>query len=355
MNVRLIRFFNFVPILTSLSVLLLLVEARAADFNHGTVVGTVRDAQSHEPLAFTNVFLANTTLGDAANEQGEYLLENVPTGSYQLVISRIGYKMFVTDVTVLPKKSTTVHVELEVESIQGEEISVEAQNPRDWRRDFKEFKRQFLGESSNAKKCKILNPDVLTFERDAVANALRARADSILIVENRGLGYRIEIILDQFQWSDFGGRYFVYPKYSPLDAKHANQAKRWQAARKHTFETSMRGFFASMAQNEFRSYQLLKYVDTPPGIPSRAMVIDSLAVSTPDSSQGLQRLNYNGAMQVTTKTGQVSNLFFNYGFIDFDKRGNVYPADGIKIQGYWGLFRVADSLPFDYWPNTEVN
>ena len=330
--------------------LLFLPSLYAAESHQGTIRGTVRDAQSNEPLAFTNVFLANTTLGDAANERGEYVLEDVPAGTYQLVVSRIGYKMLVTNVAVLPEKTTIQHAKLHIETIEGEEIAVVAQNMRDWRRDFKTFKRQFLGETDNAQKCKILNPKVLSFDREGIANSLRARADSILIVENYALGYRIEIILEEFQWSDYGGRYFAYPKYSELNAGSDRERDEWMQQRKSTFESSMRKFFTTLVTERFDSYQLLKFVDTPPGIPSRAVLIDDLAITVDDSSRGMYRLAYDGAMQVQNKNGNITNLFFNYGFIDFDERGNIYPPDGIKIRGYWGRHRIADSLPFDYWP-----
>ncbi len=325
----------------------------AAASNYGSIVGTVRDAQSNEPLAFTNVFLANTTLGDAADEQGQYILDKVPPGTYQLVVSRIGYEVFVTNVTLQPQQTKQLDARLQMEMIKGEEISVVAQNPRDWRRDFKAFKRQFLGESANARHCKILNPQALSFERDGIANSLRASADSMLIVENKALGYRIEIILEQFQWSDFGGHYYTYPKYSSLAAKSPKEQEEWREQRRLTFESSMRGFFAALANEQFDSYQIVKFIDTPPGIASRAVVIDTLAISRNDSSKGLLRLTYDGAMQVRNHNGQVSNLFFNYGFIDFDDRGNIYPADGIRIRGYWGRQRIADSLPFDYWPKSK--
>ncbi len=316
-------------------------------------MGIVRDAQSHEPLAFTNVFLANTTLGDAANQRGEFVLEQVPAGTYQLVISRIGYEIYVADVTVLAGKTTTLQAKLTIKTIEGEEISVVAQNMRDWRRDFKAFKRQFLGETANAQECKILNPKVLTFEREGIANMLRAKADSTLVIENHALGYRIELILEQFQWSDYGGRYYVYPKYSELNSKSDKETKKWQLQRLSTFRSGIRHFFVMLAKGEFDSYQLVKFVDTPSGIPSRGVVIDSLAITLDDSSRGTYRLSYDGAMQVQNKNGQVSNLFFNYGFIDFDERGNIYPPDGIRIRGYWGRHRIADSLPFDYWPKTD--
>ena len=81
--------------------------------------------------------------------------------------------------------------------------------------------------------------------------------------------------------------------------------------------------------------------------------MDSLAISIVDSTRGLRRWQFDGLLQVKRRQDGSSNLSLNYGYVDFDPRGNIYPADAVKIYGYWGQYRVADSLPFDYWPGAS--
>ena len=52
--------------------------------------GRITDAQSGESLAYGNVRVLNTTLGTAANTNGDYELK-LPSGEYSLVASYIGY------------------------------------------------------------------------------------------------------------------------------------------------------------------------------------------------------------------------------------------------------------------------
>jgi hypothetical protein len=55
-----------------------------------TIKGTVKDLQTNEALAYTNIRVAENTMGTAANLQGKYELK-IKKGNYILVASYIGY------------------------------------------------------------------------------------------------------------------------------------------------------------------------------------------------------------------------------------------------------------------------
>jgi len=44
------------------------------------------------PIAFANIYLKKTTFGGVSDENGRYLLNNIPAGNYTLVVSCLGYK-----------------------------------------------------------------------------------------------------------------------------------------------------------------------------------------------------------------------------------------------------------------------
>lgn len=63
-------------------------------YAQGKLRGTVVDAESKKPLPFANIVLMQNNeflKGTSANSKGEYLLEKVPGGNYELVISYLGY------------------------------------------------------------------------------------------------------------------------------------------------------------------------------------------------------------------------------------------------------------------------
>jgi len=64
-----------------------ITSINARQFN---IKGKVLDRKSNEPLSYTNIRVANTTMGTAANKNGEYELRLTP-GNYKLIASYIGY------------------------------------------------------------------------------------------------------------------------------------------------------------------------------------------------------------------------------------------------------------------------
>lgn len=58
----------------------------------GQIRGKIYDAQTNEALVGANVQLEGTTMGASADIEGKFILRNVPTGTYSLVVSFIGYR-----------------------------------------------------------------------------------------------------------------------------------------------------------------------------------------------------------------------------------------------------------------------
>ena len=92
----------------------------------GKIAGTVLDAEGL-PLPGANVRLEGTTRGAAANVDGEYFIIGVPSGTYTVVASLLGYRTVnVTDVAVRVDRTTDLDFVLEDESAELGEIVVTA-------------------------------------------------------------------------------------------------------------------------------------------------------------------------------------------------------------------------------------
>lgn len=59
--------------------------------NTGQVSGSVYCTDSRLPLIAVNVYLKNTVIGTSTNEDGYYIIENVPSGKYEIIVDIIGY------------------------------------------------------------------------------------------------------------------------------------------------------------------------------------------------------------------------------------------------------------------------
>ncbi len=94
----------------------------------GKITGTITDKASGDPLPGANVILAGSTTGAAADIDGDFTILHVSPGVYSVVVSMMGYaKVVVSDVRVRIDQTTRVDVQLEMEAIEGETVTVVAE------------------------------------------------------------------------------------------------------------------------------------------------------------------------------------------------------------------------------------
>ncbi len=93
----------------------------------GKITGKVSDKDTGEPLLSASVFLEGTSLGAAANNDGDYIIRQVSPGNYNLIVKYIGYKEKKVPVTIQSGKTMEVNVELEYVAVETGEVTVTAQ------------------------------------------------------------------------------------------------------------------------------------------------------------------------------------------------------------------------------------
>jgi len=76
----------------------------------GKLTGRIVDVKN-QPVLGANVQIVGTTLGAAANEDGYYLILNVPVGDYTARVSAVGYQTnLVKEVRLSAGQTTTLNV-----------------------------------------------------------------------------------------------------------------------------------------------------------------------------------------------------------------------------------------------------
>ncbi len=96
----------------------------------GKIAGKITDKTTREPLAAANVVVVGTSLGAAANLEGEYTILHVPPGTYNLRVSSVGYgTVTINDVRVYIDQTARVDVPMASAVIEGSEIVVVAELP----------------------------------------------------------------------------------------------------------------------------------------------------------------------------------------------------------------------------------
>lgn len=107
-------------LLTVISILLFTFQLA---YSQGSVTGTVTDARTGEPLPGVSVVISEIQRGAPTNFDGEYQIPDVPSGTYTLTVSYIGYTGFTSEIQV-GNSELVQDIELEQDVLGLEEVVV---------------------------------------------------------------------------------------------------------------------------------------------------------------------------------------------------------------------------------------
>ncbi|MFQ6116021.1 MAG: carboxypeptidase-like regulatory domain-containing protein, partial [bacterium] len=96
----------------------------------GKIAGKIYDVETQEPLPGANILIEGTTMGAAADINGEYFILNVPPGKFTVVASMMGYvTQRKTEALVQVGLTTYLDFAMEPTVIEGAEVTIVAERP----------------------------------------------------------------------------------------------------------------------------------------------------------------------------------------------------------------------------------
>ncbi|RMG19471.1 MAG: carboxypeptidase-like regulatory domain-containing protein, partial [Methanobacteriota archaeon] len=352
------------------------------------------------------------TLGDAADTSGNFFISSIPPGDYVLIVSMIGYEIRKIPIRLLDSETKSLQIELSPKVLQGRQITVTARFPKEWAKNLKIFEKAFFGLTDFAKKCRLINPEVLDFRYDMSSGHFEATAEQPVRFANEALGYEVSFILERFTLDLASGNLYSVSqeenlvvlqeagiqckgilRFAPLQARNKKETQTWQKNRRRAYNGSFQHFLRSLWNDrvqeegfeifgtEFphaKDEQKLKREDILHDVAKREEKLLSfpayLKVVFKNESdpicqqvqlQLLERLNWTdedqvdiALEQVYRKCGrQVSWLRIrNAGGILINKRGQVLSRNAeIEFAGYWKWNTLGESLPITYADSSIVN
>jgi hypothetical protein len=361
---------TLLPVLAGL-LQLTLQNARADHLK--SITGTVADVRTGKSVPGVNVFLSKTTVGTVTDSLGRYAIDHAPPGVFDLVFQHVGYEIKTETVSLADSGALRIDVRLQPKVLKGPEIKVTGPFPKEWRRRYEEFEKAFLGETGNARKCSIRNPDAVQFRADSEGGSWTAFSDHALIVENRALGYVIRNHIIDFSWSPgvVIVRQKVFSMFKPMTPHDGADQRRIAKNRESGYRGSIKHFVSAFARRKIKEEGFRVYesrVNLAEGsrhpleeISNRYPIpLDNLyqVLQCSDHADAgspfrrgavLKNLSFKGWLKVEYG-GVKSFIMLGNRFMVADTLGNIWSPVSYTAAGAWGRCGIADLLPSDYNP-----
>lgn len=339
------------------------------------VRGRVFDGETKKVVPYANVFFNSTTIGVITDQYGNFTLKSSGNEKLPIAITALGYNSILLtgysediplEIYLIPKIYKLGEVIVKSKRT-AKERSIREENLR-------LFRKQFLGETTNALRSRILNEDDIVFhtvsESESLTEAGESNKSKIfkendistsdnnepgtllayslkpIIIINDGLGYQITYYLDTFEYSPANSSVKIFGNLIFKDiAREGSARQKAENRRRVTYLGSTMHFFRELWSDN---------------LDSSGYVLKSLErkVLTSDSITGIKYsngsyINYKKGVKIFyhSKTDWTYfTLISDSAF--FDKSGYFDPIS-INWNGVMAKQRIADQLPYDYIYKTK--
>jgi hypothetical protein len=268
-------------------------------------------------------------------------------------------------------KSMKITIELDPSLKVLNEVEFKAKEDRKWKRQYRIFERELLGDTPNTARCEIMNPWVVDFEMKKFEDFFSAHADQPLIIQNRILGYQITFLLRQFEMK--GGQliYLGFPSFEALKVDDWDYVENFLRNRENTFLGSTRHFFYALIQGRleeegFKVYRATREYDADwPNRRSDALnagylrpLEDAGILMDPDGKGNFKIFSGN-----ILEIHYIKRLWSHSPYVDAPyevsrikindplmvaRHGYVFNPYSFVVYGYLAQERVANMLPYEY-------
>ena len=116
-------------ILNTMNLKILIILFSISFVYSASISGFIRDADTGEPLSYANIIILNSDIGIASNNNGYYIIPDIPQGQYILKIMVIGYVVIEKEV-IIYDKNIKMDIEIKPEILNIDEIKVSAERMR---------------------------------------------------------------------------------------------------------------------------------------------------------------------------------------------------------------------------------
>jgi hypothetical protein len=305
------------------------------------IKGTVLDNETKSPIGFAYLYFSGTFSGTQSDQKGDFELDVSKNVTIPLTISAIGYySSTLTDFST--DKPHIVY--MTPKTYQLKEVSINAKSlARKRKANLILFNNVFLGTTLNAENCEIVNEKDITFNYESDHDTLKAFASKPILIDNRGLGYKITYYLDKFEY--YKKSQSFYYKGNVIfneDLTTIEQQKQsYEISRRYAYFGSRMQFFRALWVNDLEPIGFIVKNASDKNLSYKDIVIEE--------DSGKKFLKYHEDLDICYQTKlPVSRIVFLKELVYFDNSGYFDPL-GISWEGEFANQGIGDLLPYDYY------
>ena len=337
------------------------------------IKGSVKTESSLEPVAGAQIFINGSTIGVLSDENGLFVLANIPSGAHEVVVKNLGFE---TAIIIINTNDLTENYSfMLVEKVyELNEVTVKP-NTQNWKYNFEVFRNTFIGLGPFSKKTVIKNEEVINFDFNIEDRTLNAFAYERLEIENKELGYIIYFYLEDFEIDYKNKTAFFYGQtlFQELSSKRKRTINKWTKNREKAYSGSFVHFTnslieGSLSENGFsvKAEQRdddARYISKDTISPSlffqkidsnffQFKFINFLNVTYENEYEDMSYL-YSIASPFDQNPRQLtdfqnSSVTLIKDSVLVDKSGFILDPTVLLFDGYWGFEKVSDMLPISY-------
>ncbi|HCX21343.1 MAG TPA: hypothetical protein DHN29_05475 [Cytophagales bacterium] len=346
-----------------------------------TITGWVKDAETQEPVFGAHVYINGSTIGTYTDPNGNYELKGLKPGNYQVVFSHVGFRPAAYEINSNQPSAYAINAILNpaINVLEGIEVkSLPLVNEDNWIKYYRKFSEEFIGNSTNSNRCTFVNPEIIEFSYSDSLDTYEAVLKEPLVMENKGLGYKVIFEIDYFRSNIKETRFHVRASFEPMEPDNHRTKKRWKKNRQRSYLGPKFHFLKSLMNDDLKSegYQVFKTTDLSLVSAYRPVRQKSEIISTDDLGRTYldfegylvvdylkeyQHPSYNDPVINKPVYGTVVNSGVSSGnltqrsSVELDdekvrilKNGQIANPEEIQFYGYWSWERMSELMPIDY-------
>jgi len=345
-------------------------ELSAQDFR---IQGIISNHQSKDPLPFVNVFFNNTQIGTTTNNFGEYELDHLDSGSYNLIVSMVGFKTVSKNIRLKDVSTLVINIELEESITALETLEFIGENDKEWAKNYRIFEREFFGTREGFSNYELTNPYVLEFHIDKDKNKFVAIAQAPLVIKNQDLGYQVYFYLQNFEKNNLALMFYGQNRFEELEYDNPEVLDTWLINRQRAYLGSIRHFFRSLINGSYKeegfmAYKINTIHDYQPTntfydkVGKQYIEIDPKKIVEDSDIASEKIISFKGELIIVFTHNewlkspfpdlsyQVSWIRLKVPKLRVHESGYVNNPSGFEVAGYSGEDRLLQMLPFEYDP-----